>query len=152
MSRIRTATPADQPALLHLAVACSLFEADHIEELGEMMGAALAGELPDHYWTTDDNKAAAYYAPETFADGVWNLYFIGVLPDLKGKGLGSALLQYVENNLRRKGQRMLIIETSGLDGFALTRRFYLKHGYEEEARIRDYYQKGEDKVVFRKVL
>ena len=56
------------------------------------------------------------------------------------------------DDLRKKGQRMLIIETSGLDGFALTRRFYLKHGYEEEARIRDYYQKGEDKVVFRKVL
>ena len=152
MSRIRPATPADQPALLHLAVACGLFEADQTEELDEMMGAALAGELPDHYWITDDNKAAAYYAPETFADGVWNLYFIGVLPDLKGKGRGSALLKYVENDLREKGQRMLIIETSGLKGFALTRRFYLKHGYEEEARIRDYYQKGEDKVVFRKVL
>ena len=152
MPHIRPATPADQSALLHLTVACGLFEPDQTEALGEMMGAALAGELPDHYWITDDNEAAAYYAPETFADGVWNLYFIGVLPNLKGRGRGSNLLQYVENDLREKEQRMLIIETSGLEGFTLTRRFYLKHGYEEEARIRDYYQKGEDKVVFRKVL
>ena len=70
----------------------------------------------------------------------------------KGGGLGSALLRHVEGGLRQNGQRVLIIETSSLDGFELTRRFYLKHGYSEEARIRDFYAAGEDKVVFWKGL
>ena len=33
-----------------------------------------------------------------------------------------------------------------------SRQFYCKNGYDEEARIREFYQAGEDKVVFRKVL
>ena len=96
--------------------------------------------------------AAAYYAPEALTDGTWNLYFIAVREALKGQGLGSSLLQHVESGLRQNQQRVLLIETSGLDGFELTRRFYLKHGYSEEARIRDFYAAGEDKVVFWKGL
>lgn len=92
--------------------------------------------------------AAAYYAPEVLADGTWNLYFIAVRGRAKGQGLGSELLGYVERELRAAGARVLIIETSGRDGFELTRRFYAKHGYTEEARIREFYAAGEDKVVF----
>jgi hypothetical protein len=33
-----------------------------------------------------------------------------------------------------------------------TRAFYLKCGYDLEARIRDYYTEGDDKVTFRKAL
>ena len=31
-------------------------------------------------------------------------------------------------------------------------KVYFKNGYDEEARIREFYQAGEDKVVFRKML
>ena len=47
---------------------------------------------------------------------------------------------------------MLLVETSGGDEFERTRRFYRTIGYEEEARIRDYYDAGDDKIVFRKAL
>jgi hypothetical protein len=42
----------------------------------------------------------------------------------------------------------LIADTSGTDDFAPTRAFYRKNGYAEEARIRDFWAKGDDKVVF----
>ena len=42
--------------------------------------------------------------------------------------------------------------TSGLPSFERTRGFYRLCGYDEEARIRDFYQAGEDKIVFRKAL
>ena len=47
---------------------------------------------------------------------------------------------------------MLLLETSGLPEFARTRAFYRTNGYDEEARIREFYAAGEDKVVFRKAL
>jgi hypothetical protein len=47
---------------------------------------------------------------------------------------------------------MLLVETSRLPDFDHTRKFYIKCGYEEEARIRDFYATGDDKVVFHKVL
>jgi ribosomal protein S18 acetylase RimI-like enzyme len=58
----------------------------------------------------------------------------------------------VEDALQVSGQRVLLVETSGLPEFALTRKFYARCGYEEEARVRDYYAAGNDMVVFRKVL
>ncbi|MFK8164737.1 MAG: GNAT family N-acetyltransferase [Lewinella sp.] len=149
---ISTATTADKPALFQVAESCGLFQAEELGELGGMIDAFLSGEMEGHQWLTlregNEVKAAAYYAPETFADGVWNLYFIGVLADQQGKGHGSAILKHVEQTLTSQGQRILIIETSSLDGFELTRKFYDQHGYTVEARIRDYYEEGEDKVVF----
>ena len=47
---------------------------------------------------------------------------------------------------------MVLIETLATPEFADTRSFYERNGYEEEARIRDYYAAGETKVVYRKVL
>lgn len=77
---------------------------------------------------------------------------LAVRPDLQGKRLGAALLRAAEQHLKGKGQRILIVGTSGSDDFALTRKFYAKNGYEEEARIRDFWADGDDKVVFRKAL
>lgn len=54
--------------------------------------------------------------------------------------------------LTAQGARMLLVETSGLTSFKQTRTLYTKCGYEEEARIRDFYVAGDDKVVFCKVL
>jgi hypothetical protein len=46
----------------------------------------------------------------------------------------------------------LLVETSGSEDFAGTRAFYNSIGYTQEARIRDFYQGGDDKIVFRKDL
>ncbi len=54
--------------------------------------------------------------------------------------------------LLEAGQRVLIVETSGLPEFERTRKFYDKCNYERAAVIRDFYQDGEDKVVFWKKL
>ena len=61
------------------------------------------------------------------------------------------MLAHIEDRLRSEDGRLLLIETSSGDGFELTRSFYRKHGYDEEARIRGFYG-DEDKVIFRKDL
>lgn len=77
---------------------------------------------------------------------------IGVQRERQGQGRGTTLLRDVENTLRASGQRLLLVETSGVPEFALTRHFYIKCGYVEEARVRDYFGVGDDMVLFRKVL
>ena len=49
-------------------------------------------------------------------------------------------------------RRQLMIETSSLSHYDLTRKFYLKHHYEQTGVLRDYYADGDDMVVFRKRL
>ena len=66
--------------------------------------------------------------------------------------VGTALMAGIETELRERNQRVLIVETSGLDAYAPARRFYRGLGYDEEARIREFYSAGEDKIVFRKDL
>jgi len=50
------------------------------------------------------------------------------------------------------GGRLFLIETSSLPIYDPTRRFYLKHGYEQAATIGDFYTDGDDQVIFRKRL
>ena len=54
--------------------------------------------------------------------------------------------------MSNKRRVALIIETSSLDEYAPARGLYRKLGYEEEARLRDFYDAGDDKIVFCKRL
>jgi ribosomal protein S18 acetylase RimI-like enzyme len=80
----------------------------------------------------------------------WYLYWIAVSKRTQARGIGGKLLRYAEDDIRAKSGRVLFIETSSLPHYELTRRFYLKHGYEQAAVLRDYYSDGDDMVVFRK--
>jgi ribosomal protein S18 acetylase RimI-like enzyme len=153
---IRPTTPADTDALLDLSEATGIFRPSELDELRGMLDAYHAGGLgADHVWVTNDDGGpvgVAYYAPAAMTDQTWNLYLIAVHPSRQGQGRGTALLRHVEEVLTASGGRVLIVETSGLGSFEQTRAFYRKNGYDEEARIRDYYKAGDDKIVFRKAL
>ncbi|MDY3559180.1 GNAT family N-acetyltransferase [Gemmata sp. JC673] len=153
---IRPITTDDIAAILALAVSSGLFPPDATDDVGAVLAASLAGESgPDHVWLTDDDGGpvgVAYYAPERLTEGTWNLYMLAIHPDRQRQGRGTALVRHVEHALAARGARLLLIETSGLGSFEQTRAFYRALGYDEEARIREFYKAGDDKVVFRKLL
>ena len=153
---IRPARPNDHKAVIAIAQAIGLFKPEELEQLGGMLTEYFDSNLEgDCFWSVYDDVdtvGVAYYAPEQYADGTWNLYFIAVHPDYQGKGYGTQLLQYVEQALKARGERILLVETSGLPNFARTRAFYHKNGYDEEGRIREFYKAGDDKIIFRKAL
>lgn len=126
------------------------------EMLPEMIGNFLSGDESSDQWLTCevDGKAVGfcYAASEELTDGAWNMLALAVVPSLQGKGHGGALVAELEATLRDRGQRLLIVDTSGVDAFSRTRQFYRKNGYTEEARIRDFWAAGDDKIVFWKSL
>ena len=63
-------------------------------------------------------------------------------------GIGSQMLQAVENAVRAVNGRLLLIETSDKASFERTRQFYRKHGYSEVAHIPDYVTDGDGKASF----
>ena len=149
---IRRITHADLPAVKGVIDANGLFPSAMLDE---MTTAYLAPEPSQDVWLTYDDGgpiAVAYYAPERMTSGTWNLYLIAVHPDRQSQGVGAALMRHVEDALARSGERVLLVETSGLPEFARTRAFYAGIGYDEEARIRAFYAEGEDKIVFHKAL
>lgn len=126
------------------------------ELLDDMMADYFSNKESQDIWLTmvinDKPVAIAYCAPERLTEGTYNLYLIAVRKDLQGNGIGRQLTSFVESLLKSKGNRILLVETSGLPEFELTRMFYDKCGYSHEAIIRDFYREGEDKVIFRKKL
>jgi ribosomal protein S18 acetylase RimI-like enzyme len=153
---IRLTTPDDTNELLALAEATGLFEPDQIGELAQMLSQHFSdGADSEGLWFTDDDNepvGVAYVAPERMTEGTWNLYLIAIHPDHQRQGRGAALLSHVEQMLAKSGERVLLVETSGLEDFEYVRAFYRKSGYDEEARIREFYKAGDDKIIFRKAL
>lgn len=149
---IRPTTPDDTAALLALANAAIGFSPDELNELSQTLTDYFDGSS-DAFWLVDDDNgpvAAAYCAPERMTNGTWNLLFIAVHPEHQGQGRGTAMVQYVEETLTVKGAHLLLVET--LASFEQTRAFYRRCGYEEEARIRNFYEVGADKIIYVKAL
>jgi ribosomal protein S18 acetylase RimI-like enzyme len=153
---IRLTTPDDTTALIALAAASGLFDPNQTDDLAQMLDKHFKdrNETQDIWLTDYDNEPVgiAYIAPERMTEGTWNLYLIAVHPDRQKQGRGKALLLHVEQMLMERGERILLVETAGTDDFEYVREFYRQNGYEEEARIREFYTAGIDKIVFRKAL
>lgn len=153
---IRPLKADDLPAVKAIIDACELFPSEMLDE----MVAAFFGEEPcQEFWLVFDPPeaegmpvAVAYCAQERMTEGTWNQLLIAVHPEHQGQGIGTQLMQATEGVLREHKQNLLLVETSGTDAFERTRAFYRGAGYEEEARLRDYYAPGDDKIVFRKTL
>lgn len=112
-------------------------------------------ETEEIWFTATENEmpiSIGYCAPEKLTEGTYNLYAIGVRSDIQGKGIGRTMMKYLEEELKKKGHRILIVETSGTDGFELTRKFYENLDYSKEAVIRDFWKDGDDKVIYWKKL
>jgi ribosomal protein S18 acetylase RimI-like enzyme len=153
---IRLTSQDDTTALIAVAEASGLFDPNQTDSLAQMLDKHFSDkdETQDIWLTDYDNEPVgiAYIAPERMTEGTWNLYLIAVHPDRQKQGRGKALLSYVEQMLMERGERILLVETAGTDDFEYVREFYRKNGYEQEARIREFYTAGIDKIVFRKAL
>ncbi len=154
---IRATTPADMPELIELTHATGVFKPHEIEALDEVLQDYFAhNHQAGHVAVTSEEGGKtlgyAYYAPAAMTDRSWYLYWIAVRSARQAKGIGTELLRYAEEDIRRRKGRILFIETSSLPHYDKTRRFYLKNGYEVTGALRDYYSDGDDMVVFRKRL
>jgi len=103
----------------------------------------------------DDAEALRGYAcwgPTPGTDRGYDLYWIAVDPAAHGSGWGSTLMRAVEDRLRERHARQLVVETSSRSSYGATRLFYERRGYLERARVRGFYAEGDDRVIFTKQL
>jgi ribosomal protein S18 acetylase RimI-like enzyme len=127
-------------------VKCALSLADEVLEKGNN----------DYifYVYEDREKPVGFiiYGPITVSDKAYDLYWIVVHKDCQGKGVGKALMDFMETDLKKKGARMVIAETSSLPLYEPTRKFYARAGYLLEATVKDFYKPGDDRLLFVKRL
>lgn len=153
MTSIRRINKSDLTALSAVIDSNELFPSELLEDMTSDFFNNLESQ---DIWLTKEIEgkpiAIAYCAPERMTTGTYNLYLIAVHKNYQGKGIGSEIMIYIETLLKQASHRILIVETSGLPEFEFTRKFYDKLNYRQVARIPEFYQAGEDKVIFWKKI
>ena len=154
---IRRAVNGDRERIREILIATARFTRQEVGWAMELVDAALGQpERAEYsaYVLGDEGVIHGYvlFGPTPMTDGVYDLYWIAVDPKQQGHGFGQLLLKFVENEVRRRAGRMLLIETSSKRSYAPTIRFYQRAGYREISRIKDFYRIEDDKVVFSKTL
>lgn len=158
--RIRPIHPGDRSRICEIVTAAGNFSDQEIATAMELIDEALlkgeesgyiavVAEIPEAAATI---MGYACYGPTPLTDGTFDLYWIAVHPKAQGRGVGRELVGYVENDIRSRSGRMLLIETSSREEYDATIGFYQRTNYELAARIKNYYAIGDDKLVFSKDL
>jgi ribosomal protein S18 acetylase RimI-like enzyme len=151
--KIRAVTKSDIDGLKKVVDSSELFPSEYLDEM--MVEYFNNPETQDIWFTYIDNDqqvAIGYCVPEKLTDGTYNLLAIGVSKDSQRTGIASQMMNYIEQLLKQKNGRLLIVETSSDDAQIGARNFYKKIGYMEAAVIKEFWKEGEDKIIFWKKL
>jgi ribosomal protein S18 acetylase RimI-like enzyme len=102
----------------------------------------------------DQDQAIGYicYGPTPMTQGTFDLYWIAVDPDFQEQGAGSKLLSFLEEQARAVGGRLILADASTIPHYEKTQKFYLKNGFQEVAKVSDYYYPGNDRITFCKKI
>ena len=155
---IRPFAKEDIAPLKEILLATQVFRAEEIEVAIELMEIVIEEPHQEDYvmmTSVDESHVVqGYYCvgPTPMTVSSYDLYWLAVDPKRYGSGVSRELLAHCESHVREHRGTKIIAETSSLPMYARTHAFYLKHGYQEEARIKDYYSAGDDLVIFTKQL
>jgi D-alanine-D-alanine ligase len=156
-AKIRCAAAADRRHVLDFIEATKFFRPDEVEVAMELFEDAVAKGPAGHYqsYVIDEGKKPVgwvCFGPTPCTLGTFDLYWIAVDPACQAKGYGRVLMAFAENEIKKRGGRLVIVETSGQPRYVSTRKFYLKIGYLESSRVWDFYAPGDDKIIYIKRL
>jgi len=158
MSFIRPIEPSDRDAVRRLIEGTGAFKPHEVDVAMELVDIALTRPGQDDYHPIvlreDDGTVAAYacFGKNSMTRATYDLYWLATRSDRMGKGYGRKIVAFVEEEIRRRGGRLLVIETSSKEGYGGTREFYAKIGCTLAAQLPDYYDEGDDKLIYLKRL
>lgn len=150
-------TPKDIENVRGIVESTSFFQIHEIPVAVELVEERLAKGLESGYhfiFAEIEGKTIAYacYGEIPCTKGSYDLYWIATHNEHRGKGIGKKLMKEIENQIKSIGGRVIYIETSSKVQYEPTRKFYENYGCELEAVLKDFYNIGDDKCIYRLVL
>jgi ribosomal protein S18 acetylase RimI-like enzyme len=152
--RIRPFIEKDRATLLSMLIKTQAFTSAEIGVAMELIDIVLKDRTQKDYQVdcmVDDQDLAIGYicsGPTPMTRGTFDLYWIAVDPGFQEQGIGSKLLDFLEGRVKAKGGRMILADTSTVPHYGKTQKFYVKNGFQEVAKIPDYYHPGNDRITF----
>src|SRR6187401_1590087 len=128
--RTRSPSPADRARLIEIISQGGAFRQEEVSCAIELLDGALAQAEGNTYEAlvtlpeeggpqgggNDEPLAYACFGATPMTEGTFDLYWLVVAAEARGRGLGRGLLTQVEEGLRTRGARLIRIETSSLEG------------------------------------
>ena len=153
---IRPIAAKDREPLAELLGRIDTFSPTEVSCALELIDLALTSSKSDYQVLVaakgDDVVGYICFGPTPMTEGTFDLYWIASAPEVRGQGVGGALVSAMEGELRRRKARLIRVETSAMEAYGPTRGFYEAMRYREEARFRDFYKIGEDLIILSKRL
>jgi GNAT superfamily N-acetyltransferase len=146
----------DRGAVRGLIDGTGAFKPHEVDVAMELVEIALTRPGQDDYHPfvleEEDRTVAAYacFGKNPMTKATFDLYWLATRSDRMGKGYGRKIVAFVEEEVKRRGGRLLVIETSSKESYGTTREFYLKIGCTLAATLPDYYDEGDDKLIYLK--
>ncbi len=153
---IRKFEKEDVKPLESIVRATGVFREEEVAVAVELMEIAVKEKDQKDYclysYVDEQGRVQGYYCmgPTPMTNSTYDLYWIAVHPKLQKKRIGHELLEHCEAQVKAMGGTLLMVETSSQTKYEPTRRFYVRHQYHEEARIKDYYAQDDDLVIYSK--
>ncbi len=156
MVRIRPTVRADHAPILDILKRTDYFTEPEVEIADELLNSYFDKSAESGYWTytAETDRVVGYvcYGPTPLTVGTYDIYWIAVSPEEQGKKIGTELLTFAERDIAGHRGRLITVYTSSQEKYGSTRSFYLRRGYSEGCRIKDYYRPGDDLVVYVKQI
>ncbi len=149
--RVRSAVSTDVPGIVELAMTLSeFFPRDFIRVIDKDLGKqpALVGLLGGDVvgfivWTYRDTQTA-------------EILWMGIKGDYHGLGLGTMMLESLEEEVKKKDVTRLLASTLSYTvdykPYEKVRAFYYHRGFKALGIQQDYYQEGIDRLILLKTL
>jgi ribosomal protein S18 acetylase RimI-like enzyme len=146
---------ADPGRIRALVAATGVFSDEEVRTAGELADTTLSGAETYRWLLAErDGRLLGYtcFDRVPLTSVSFDLYWIAVAPEARGSGLAAELMRLTADLARRRGALAIYAETSSREPYAAARAFYRKAGFIEAARFADFYERGDDKVVYRLAL
>jgi GNAT superfamily N-acetyltransferase len=152
-----TVTEKDLAAVRQIAESTGFFYPEEVDIAVELVEDRLSKGPRCGYhflFAEQDGRSVGYtsFGPVACTKESYDLYWIAVSGDYRGKGLGTQLLEQTEEAIASFGGTRVYIETSARPFYAPTRAFYIARGYSQIAELEDFYAPGDSKAMYLKVL
>jgi ribosomal protein S18 acetylase RimI-like enzyme len=153
----RQIKPSDIKAIVDIVKSSGFFSAAEID-----IALDLAEEKLEHQDASSYRFLFAEYAKRVVGYTCYglipatcfsyDLYWIAVLKDMCGQGLGKLLMAKTEKLIRDNKGKQIYAETSSRNQYQPTHNFYESCGYHQEAFLKNFYSEGDGKIIYVKII
>jgi ribosomal protein S18 acetylase RimI-like enzyme len=157
MLNVRASVWEDRANIYDLLISSKIFGKTDADCVDEMFVETWEKPREDGYhwlscWEDDRMIGFACFGTESLTKDTWDLFWVCVRPEARGKGAGRMLIDEATHQAQLANGRLMVIYTSSTPIYAPARKLYESAGFAQTAIVPDYYSEGDSLFIYSRRL